>query len=686
MSLALRERHHTHLFRWAIRNCALLLLRSLIDCLFGTGESKMSLESGWDGRTIRVSYNKYPTLPGVLLGLLQYGAATDQGNGNPDTGHLQIKSQQAAAESVFPALDIIRRAGPPEAYRAELYRAVLEHLGSHLWHVREMAARTISSFLIARDWAADVRSLLLDGALASTNRLHGTLLAVRFVCGRATEVSKDAAPGELPRLLLLLHALAQRNAGFVSCPEVRAAYLETCNTMYGLALEYGIRLQQPTEEAQVVEASTSVAPSALLKAQTALQSNYNFVDHNDRGALESLMSSVAHTDPDTAARLLNAVPMTWFPESKRTADTAAWLCSMYAGVGLQTAVAADVRATALLHLAGTMDFLLTTGKHGMLPGVDTLKSLWSTTAKGDIGPALSWAALRVSGPIMATAVIARTVTAEEIPDALSVPLWAAMMSNAGDASQTFDTRKTAVEALRSFALAGRASSALSSLPDEDLLPFVFCVYDALNDDDEEIRDIAAEAAGPVLDTTLIPGEAARRLPMWMATRFKHIPAFHAQAAGRMEGQATAMPVTISWPAASTLLRGAMEFDDALFLVEEQNLFVDEVREARRWAEVVESLGPTAQEGSVAAWLAEGLASLVDFVRAPDDGGDGPLGWSAAPSVFAVCARLIIGTRAVVGASNMDSNTTRQLASLLDVFQKAGAAKRVHGLLLAMAMG
>ena len=162
---------------WAIRNCGLLLLRSLIDCLFGTGESKSSLESGWDGHTIRISYVKYPSLPGVLLDLL-----------DPTDKSWELGAEGRTAEAVFPALDIIRRAGPPNEYRDKLYRFIEEYLGSHLWHVREMAARTLCSFLLHEDWAAAVLQLLRQSQTGA-NRLHGALLTIKFVIARKSETS-----------------------------------------------------------------------------------------------------------------------------------------------------------------------------------------------------------------------------------------------------------------------------------------------------------------------------------------------------------------------------------------------------------------------------------------------------------------------------------------------------------------
>jgi hypothetical protein len=168
---------------WAIRNCGLLLLRSLIDSLLGTGESKASIESGWDGHSVRISYNKYPTLPGVLLGLLRTADET-----------LDQASHSGAAEAVFPALDIIRRAGPPEEHRSELAKRIEGYLGSRLWHVREIAARTLCSFLLQGDWADEIGRLLAEAG-AKTNRLHGTLLTTRFVIERKADLGVDLTSG-----------------------------------------------------------------------------------------------------------------------------------------------------------------------------------------------------------------------------------------------------------------------------------------------------------------------------------------------------------------------------------------------------------------------------------------------------------------------------------------------------------
>jgi hypothetical protein len=185
-SPATRERS-ADMTRWAIRNCGLILLRAVIDCGFGTGDSKAELEAGWDGKTTKISYAKYPDLPLAVLEMLQTGQRATS-----------VESQRRSAESVFPALEIIRRGGPPDSLRAELFESVTGYLGSHLWHVRELAARTTTSFLVSEDWSNGLVSLL-HLAKGNNNRLHGTLMAAKYLLERNGEISSKDFSGMIPR-------------------------------------------------------------------------------------------------------------------------------------------------------------------------------------------------------------------------------------------------------------------------------------------------------------------------------------------------------------------------------------------------------------------------------------------------------------------------------------------------------
>ena len=275
------------------------------------------------------------------------------------------------------------------------------------------------------------------------------------------------------------------------------------------------------------------------------------------------------------------------------------------------------------------------------------------------------------------------------------------------------------------------------------IPWLLALYDALNDDDDEVRELAASAAAPVLGgQQLAPMEAARRLLGFLASSsFASAAPFRAHAAGRMVGHVTAVSVRAaetkeegegeggggaegpaSWTPAETQLRAAMRFDDALFVVEEQNLFVDEVREARRWRDVLLSSAAAASPSpsssscsaredeelrALAAWTLDGLRALTRLVRGgggagPGDvgsgeggDGDGPLGWTSKPEVFAICARILISAAALSKSSSSSASSTTttipssQIADALREFRDATAAAarmgagEFHGSLLRM---
>lgn len=170
---------------WAIRNCGLILLRSLIDCLFGSHQSKALMEAGWDGKANRIAYHRYPSLPRTLLHLLKSGH------------HMMasIAASSAAAESVFPALDIIRRAGPPEVLREELQIHIAKYLASPVWHVREIAARTLCSCLLHAKWLDTITSIAAESVRSQIgnvqNHVHGVLLALKYIVDRLSEVMPE---------------------------------------------------------------------------------------------------------------------------------------------------------------------------------------------------------------------------------------------------------------------------------------------------------------------------------------------------------------------------------------------------------------------------------------------------------------------------------------------------------------
>lgn len=235
--------------------------------------------------------------------------------------------------------------------------------------------------------------------------------------------------------------------------------------------------------------------------------------------------------------------------------------------------------------------------------------------------------------------------------------------------QPFDTRFAAATSLQSF-FAASPFSFSTSLPTTTIyLPVLVALYDALNDDDEDVREVASLAARPIFDNQfLIPLQAADRLLAHLCDSFSQTPEFTALVMSRMVCSA-------AWTPARDQLTQALEYDDALFAVEEQNLYIDEVRESRRWTGAFAALAAVTPEETeqLASWTAEGLDALLEHAAAHDDGA---MGWATHADVYAVCARVVLCGVAVRKASG-SGDVERKLVELRALAEE----KRLHGLLV-----
>ncbi|KAL8370390.1 hypothetical protein RB595_000658 [Gaeumannomyces hyphopodioides] len=649
---------------WAIRNCGLLLLRSVIDCLLGNSDSKALLESGWDGRTIRISYVKYPTLPTILISMLHSVQDTH------DT-----ESQRRAAESVFPALDIIRRAGPPDSHRDQLYICVSEYLASHLWHVREIAARTLSSFLVSMDWLTEIQGLL-EKSRNSANRLHGTLLTIKFLMEKSSEVAAD--DHKLPLLLSALDAIPGFRV-FKACPDAQAVHLEVYSLIWrSLRGNPGVTAPPREDILAILSDDPGSTSPALLRMQLGLEAARWTAARGDAELLRDVVLKLAALDTNAAALVVESVPRLWASEAP--SSSLSQLCQAYIEIVRWTADF-EIRCAALNNITSLLDGFIAGKDISCLPSPRELNELWAAIHSSECNPSTLQASIRASGPIIASLTLQRGQdTAHEALDR-QLRAWAVVISEAGHADNAFDMREAAAMAIKSFALAVGAWCTKSTA----YLPFLLALYDTLNDDDEEIRDVGAAAAAPVLGRLLVPVRAADKLLERMtasfaadSTEFGNHAVLRALGETKLHadpgaGQPIARP--------GDQLQEALTFDDSLFVIEEQNLFVDEVREAQRWAGVVARLPVGCDRGAgmlgdLRDWAAQGLEALA---RHAAQSADAPLGWASQPKAFDICSRIIINAEAFSTAFR-DEELASALASGREVWEKAG----LHGTLVRMA--
>ncbi|KAL0767562.1 hypothetical protein CaCOL14_009800 [Colletotrichum acutatum] len=699
---------------WGIRNCGLLFLRSLLDNLFGTNESKATLEAGWDGRTTRLQYHKFPILPSVLLNLLRSGREVMK----PTTLGSTI-----AAESVFPALDIIRRAGPPDASRDELYGLVAGYLASPVWHVREMAARALCSFLLKDDdWVSLAEAIIKDSLAAApasrNNHLHGGLLTVKAVFERLSDVSPQRLSSGLPRVISILNGLeASASDSFASCPDIRAAYLEVQNLISLFTLSY----PSLSSSSQSAASSTiSQSPqSALLRTQLAIAAVHAAQTSSSSpfASLRETLLSTSTTSVETTITTLETLASVHHPRLS-PADAASY-AALYTDVA-RSATHPDSCAAALVNLAEVLDLVLTATSRepdtdassqqpsNLLPSTETLTQLWQDLLARTINPNLSNAITRASGPIMASLV---SQSPASLSTAHSLRGWGNLTSSALHDSRPFDTRIAAAASLASFFSATTSTSSTTADQDQaaeaPLLPALIALYDALNDDDDEVRDLASLSAKHILSQPLAPLDAASSLLSYIATTYRDSPALHSLLASRLTGQISSdstdanMQITAAaqWSTAESQLSAALRFDDSLFAIEEQNLFIDEVRESKRWAAVfrdvfapssatstsfASSTSAAAAHKALTTWTSAGLDALLALTSLPAYADDGPLGWTSDPDVYAVCARVLLAAAALTkvnGGVVVDGSEAlkEKLVELGDVGQRG----RLHGLLLEM---
>ena len=406
----------------------------------------MTTEAGWDGRSVKLSYDKYPDLPALLLKLLETEV-------NSSSLKDRSASQISAVESMFPALDIIRRAGPPSSHREEIFNSVSKNLGSKVWHVREIAARTICTLLMHSEWLPAMMGLM-ETSTKSTNRLHGVLMAVKFMLDRRFTLEPDSTIGKTRLFLLIKHAnlgldgLGQLASLLKSskrwrflesgCPEIIAAYLEVSNSIAKILLSSGnsYTASGRTDRAsitdrlfphdtykefldlmQTVRRTECSVNTALACNAVVRHSAFASALREDTIGLQKAVCFAATLDTDVALAAIEIIPEAW--RASTSTDALFGLTKSYMGA-IKMTQCPEVRAAVIFNLAAMIDQLFggidskstegqTNGpaKINQYPSLDLnesvrreIEGLGALLQHGTKTPSLSNAEIRISGSVM----------------------------------------------------------------------------------------------------------------------------------------------------------------------------------------------------------------------------------------------------------------------------------------------
>lgn len=218
------------------------------------------------------------------------------------------------------------------------------------------------------------------------------------------------------------------------------------------------------------------------------------------------------------------------------------------------------------------------------------------------------------------------------------------------------------------------------------------LYDALNDDDDEIRDLGAKIVIRIVaPSKSVSGESDGVVPLVASQRLSELLArrcsdsWHLCQAALSRSVGTLVSKSNPFPPVTVILEQARKEDNALFIEEKQNLFVDEVREAVIWSRVLKRLSPRAlHQGMVVnlqLWVMEGLGSLTATAK---NERDGPLGWSSKPEVFTLGMRVIYGAEVLLDWESRTGNVTvtaPEILMALRYFADDGRENELHQLWL-----
>jgi hypothetical protein len=661
------ERFVTHAFviaaqslhsqAWAIRNCGLMLFRASIDRLLGTSEAHLDDDSlSQHG----ISLIKQPQLLDAIFSLLRSPSekATIAGSGG--------------SEGIFPALQLLKNAQLPATRRPEAMSAVLHLTSSSSWHVRNKAARTYAT--IVDDNMADSEfQRLLNMKQSTLNAQHGALLCAKYLVVRLCRYRQSAleieANGDITEgngsstnsiddLCSFIDAASHLHLRS-ACPLIRSAFMDVmlaCSQCYDSNHNQpeAVGCQDSVDFAEelglsMIERSFGPGQNELRRTMAqALVHQLSIGMRSDHDKIVLLISKLGEADADACCSM--------FKELRALAISIAYASD--AAVGVLVAVSSNI-------LRGRYDiglkcevqaFLLSVANHQSLKDRDShLLGLFADACEVASTP-LSTASNQLYADQWLQLQAVKLDHRIEFRSSSGQQLWQDIASFVSSCRLAIEQEKSALFTPEAAALALHHIEYLWHYLIQNLprlcLDLCFGVYDLLNDDDEDIRQLAAGITSRIVDcekgkrhgAVREPISASQDLIKFMLKRSSTESRFATEVVHRAFGMRNSGH--ISSVADRLVVSSAM--DTALFVEEKQNLYVDDAREIRLWSQVIFALQPDVIPRRIvrrlAEWICDGLDSLT--TRAASDG-DGPLGWTTKPDVFLLGLQIVYGTEAIL---------------------------------------
>ncbi|CZS93179.1 uncharacterized protein RAG0_03575 [Rhynchosporium agropyri] len=646
---------------FSIKNCGLLLIRGLFDNIFGTSTAKEVVEMGWDGKSTQIDYERYPALVDLIMSLLQMG--TD--------------------DALFPAMDVLRRAGPPPKHWLDIELLVLRQLKNNHWHVRRIAADCLCSLRTDRYW----RNLFCDlvGSKSQhVNHRHGQLMAAKAVLQRlglpSTNGIKAPSMKEFVKIIPCLRKKWHEDILQYRDAELLTKYAEIRNTIISSLCKITARDEEAwialisdeevsallainlREHVQCTASHTEISKFPSI-CQSIARNNLHFLAiQSDLPRLLPALSDAMTLSVDAGVAFIEALSKDFGTSSRIT--NLIYPCEVY--VTAISSTTPRVQIAAMQGLCHMLDQHFDLPRYAEKDQVALLNAVLRLKYEGTstASPALTISRLGLNGWISLFGILQRMAT-ELLPFKLAIldeknfRSWSLECVLNGHENVDFDTRFAAAQAQSQFH--SRLVKALVGMPISDrLLPSLFGLHTTLNDDDSDVRNLASVAISVVLQRPLVPQAATAPFANYLWEEYMDSPMFVKFVVSKMTGTPTqsrgiGLPNRLILVSAQSQYNEASVSDSQLFAQEKQNLWLDEIEDLKVWASVFGKL-PITQFESLAfenllhpviadlvRWIAESVNVLKNAASSPDNA----LGATTKPEVFSVLMRAIITTNTVL---------------------------------------
>ena len=582
---------------WAIRNCGLMLFRACASRVGNAADVS-------DFETCEV------TLPGQSEAVLRISFK------------LLSRGQQINLhypELVFAGLDLMSRITIPGDLRCLAKEHILLQLGSPFWMIREHAARVYASQLRETDALAAIIPLISSMALNDQNKSHGILLCSRELLRKYITASLPFPDAELLALEVLLERQAPNIRGYAA--PVQSAFLFLMNDYIALRPErWCIKRLHWTYR------SEPLASPGPFESQLRSSSAFNSYLIGLAASSETVQTlyrtfqDVAVCDLDAGSALVKAIQ----DHGSSSQHNLHLLVYFYMRVVLDmydesiTAAAMFGLSSCLENIQEDQDLLITQKDLEVL--TNSFVGMPYSGCRD-----LFNARIRGLGNILAYRLKEReSVWEQQLFEPLS--LWIEMLSSAAKDSTQQLTRLNAAKSLHCFRLC--LLHGCDKAGAKGKLVLCSILYDFLNDDDQEIRHVAASTTSFVLSSAaaggvrlqLSPTAASLAFSCYVVNIFKSKNEFSQMALSRLLLSSPINPDDMNGFAAlasrhsvKKQLDTAREESHGLFEEERQNLYLDEIREIEIWYAALSKVSSVGLDADVRAllgqWALEGLCEL-----------------------------------------------------------------------------